>query len=63
MIGVGVGVETEARDSRMIVQEMLEGVKALGLYRKLPPDILFWQNLCAAEDAVIHAHWGHEMRQ
>lgn len=63
MIGIGVDVEAEARDSRIIVQEMLEGVKGLGLYRKLPPDILPWQDLCAAVDAVIHAHWGTEMRQ
>lgn len=39
MIGIGVGVETEARDSRIIVPEMLEGVKALGLSGgKLSPD-------------------------
>lgn len=37
--GTGVGVEAEARDSQMAVWEKLEGVKALGLYRKLPPDI------------------------
>lgn len=63
MVWIGIGEETEARDSRIIVQEMLEGVKALGLYRKLPPDLLSWQDPCAAVDAVIHAHWGHEIRQ
>lgn len=31
MIGIGVGVETEAKDSRIIVQEIHEGVKALRL--------------------------------
>lgn len=40
MIGIGAGVESEARDSSIIVQEMVEAVKALGLYRKLSPDIL-----------------------
>lgn len=37
--GSGVGVEAEARDSQMTVWEKLEGVKALGLYRELPPGI------------------------
>lgn len=40
MIGIGAGVEAEARDSSIIVQKMVEAVKALRLYRKLPPDIL-----------------------
>lgn len=62
-IGIGVEVETEARDSRIFVQEMLEGMKALGLSGgKFPPNMPSWQDPCAAVDAVIHAHCGPEMR-